>query len=108
MTIEIKALGEGQLPTAATTLYVVPSGLKAIIKTITLVNADVATGAANVNLYLKTAATSRRIIPTSCSIPYAYLLETDSEYTLEAGDSIEGDSSVASAIDYTISGVEKS
>jgi hypothetical protein len=34
-------------------------------------------------------------------------LETDAEYTLEAGDLIEGDASAATVVDFTINGVEE-
>lgn len=102
----ISLLGEGQLPAVKTALYTVPAATKAVIKTITLVN-DGATPV-TINLYLKRAgSTSRKIIPKNMSFAAGYTLETDEEYTLGTGDSIEGECSSAAQVDYTINGVQE-
>jgi len=105
-TFTIKALGDGTLPIAKSTLYTVPVSTNTIVKTITYVN----TGGSpvTVNLYINSAGTSRRIVPKNLSLKAGSSMETDEEYTLEAGDLIEGDASTALVIDYTIHGVEES
>lgn len=104
-TFTIKALGEGQLAATKGTLYTVPGSTNTIIKTITLVNTSASS--VTVNLYLKTGATSRRIIPKDMNLDAGQLAETDQEYTLEAADLIEADASSATAVDYTINGIEE-
>ena len=102
--VAIKSLADGQLPAAKGDLYTVPAGTQAIIKTITLVNTN--TTAETVNLYIYTATASRRIIPKDLSFGISYLLVYDDEFTLEAGEKIQGDTTTASKVDYVISGVQ--
>lgn len=105
-TFTIALLANGQLPLATGDLYTVPGATTAIIKTITLVNTDVS--ARLVNLYLlKAAGTARKIIPVNTSLPVGYSLETDEEYTLGAGDKIQGDATAATMVDFTVNGVEE-
>lgn len=107
MTLAIKSLADGQLPATIGDLYTVPGNTKTIIKTIKLVNTN--TTAETVNLYLTpSGGTARRIIPKDLSLGIGYLLVVDDELTLEAGDKIQGDTTTASKVDYTISGVEES
>lgn len=105
-TFTIKSLGDGQLAATKGTLYTVPASTRTIIKSITLVNTSAS--AVTVNIYLKPGATSRRIMPKDLSIAAGALVEINAGYTLEAGDLIEGDASVATTVDYTINGVEES
>ena len=104
-TFKIKALGEGQLPAATGVLYTVPASTQTIIKTMIFVNTNVAVR--TINIFLKTGGTNRRIVPKDLSLKAQYLMETDQEYTLEAGDTVEGDASAASSIDFTIHGIEE-
>lgn len=105
-TFTITALADGQLAAAKATLYTCPGATQTIIKTITYVNTD--GSARDVNLYLKPGATSRRIIPIDMELGAGYSLIFDDELTLEAGDLIEGDASLANVVDYTINGIEES
>lgn len=106
MAFTIKNLANGQLAAAEGSLYSVPAATAAIVKTITLVNNSA--GAITINLYiLKSAGTSRRIIPVNMSLASGFSLETDQEYTLGAADSIRGDASSATTVDFTVSGVEE-
>jgi len=105
MAFSIKALGEGQLANTKGTLYTTPALTQAIIKTITLVNTGAAAQA--VNLYAKSGATSRRIIPKDMNLGAGYMLVFDDELTLEAADLIEGDAANATEVDFTINGVEE-
>ncbi len=102
MTIAIKLLADGQLANAKGTIYTTPASTQAIVKTITLVNTNSTTE--SVNLYVK-SATSRRIIPEDTQLLAGYLLVVDDEFTLEAADLIEGDTTTASKVDFVISGV---
>lgn len=107
MTLAIKQLAQGQLPSSTGDLYTIPAGTQALIKTIKLVNTS--TGTETVNLYLKpSGGTARRIIPRDLQFQAGYLLVVDDELTLEAGDKLQGDTTTASKVDYTISGVEES
>jgi len=105
-TFTIKSLADGQLGAAKAALYTVGASTQTIIKTITLVNTD--TSARTVNLYIcVSGGTSRRIIPKDMELGIGYMMVYDDELTLEAGDLIEGDASVATVIDYVINGVEE-
>ena len=105
-TYAIKTLGDGQLAAAKATLYTCPASTTTIIKTITLVNTDVA--ARDVNLYVKpSGSASRRIIPQNMELGIDYMMVYDDELTLEAGDLIEGDASAADKVDYVINCVEE-
>ena len=107
MGLAIKSLADGQLPAATGDLYTAPASTQALIKTIKLVNTN--TTAEAVDLYLTpSGGTARRIIPKNLSLGAGYLLVVDDELTLEAGDKIQGDTTTASMVDYTISGVEES
>lgn len=104
-TFTIQALGDGQLPAAAAALYTVAGGTYAIIKTITLTNT--AAVARTVNLYVNATGVNRRIIPQNMSMEPDYTFIFDDELTLEPGDSIQGDASVAACVDYVINGIEE-
>ncbi len=105
-THTVKSLGDGQLPNAKGTLYTVAASTTAIICTITLVNTD--TAMRTVNLYVKpSGSSSRMIIPQNMEMGIDHCHIYKDELTLEAGDLIEGDASVATKIDYTINGVEE-
>jgi len=103
-TLTIKQLAQGQLPNSKGTLYTTPDLTQTVINSIVLVNTDSA--ARTVNLYLK-HGTSRRLIPVASILPAGASGYSDSDkLTLGAGDLIEGDASVASVVDYVISGWE--
>jgi len=104
-TYTIKNLYQGQLPVTKSTLYTVPAGTVAIIRSTVLVNTN--TTAEVVNLYIKTAVgVSRRICPKDLSLPAGAMLTSEVIYTLGAGDLIEGSTTTVSMVDCSISGVE--
>lgn len=106
-TFTIKNLADGQLPSSIGDLYTVAASTTAIIKTITLVNTN--TSAEDVNLYLlPSGGTARRIIPKDCELGVQYCLVMDDEICMDAADKIQGDTTTASKVDYTISGIEES
>ena len=97
-------LAHGQLPVAKTTLYTCPPDTRVNITCISLVNTDVA--ARTANLYLKeSGGTSKLIIPSDLSLGISYQwLQKDLSHAMHGGDVIEGDASVATKIDYVLSG----
>ncbi len=107
MAIQIKALANGQLGTTAQAdLYTVPTGKATIVKNIRLVNTD--TSPRTLNLYFKrSGGTSRRIAPSAMTLGAGSLAIDDQELTMEVGDKVQGDASIASKVDYVISGVER-
>ena len=106
-TIFIKSLADGQLAGAKATIYTCPSATQAIVRLVEYVNTGA--GARTVNLYFKrSGGTSRRIGPKDMSLSSGYAAEFDKIITMEEGDELEGDASVANEVDFTIKGVEKS
>jgi len=104
MSLQILALADGRLPVATGVLYTVPVGRTTIIKTITVVNTDVATR--QFNLYLRRTGTLRNISPANQSIGAGWKSVEDDPHTMQSGDTVEGNASVGGVIDYTIDGVE--
>ncbi len=105
-TFTIKLLGNGQLSTSETDLYLVPALTTAIIKTIKLVNTNTITEI--VNLYVKKAAgTSRLIMPKNLNLVAGYMVVDDDEICLNAGDAIRGYTTTANKVDFTVYGVEE-
>ena len=98
----IKSLADGQLGSTKATLYTAGTSTSTVAKKITLFNTS--TSEVTCKLYFKASGgTSRRI-------PSAVLGDGESkvfeDLALEEGDIIEGEASVASVIDYVISGLE--
>jgi hypothetical protein len=107
MAIQVKALANGQLGTTSQgDLYTVPAAKTTIVKNIRLANTD--TAARTLNLWFKrSGGTSRLISPSAMTLAAGSLAIDDQELTMEAGDKVQGDASVANKIDYVISGVER-
>lgn len=102
----IKSLADGQLGTTKSTLYTTPAATQAIVDKIKLTNTS--SSMIKCNVYFKASGgTSRRIIPYDMELEAYASFKSDPE-KLEAADIIEGDASVATAIDYVISGIENS
>lgn len=97
-------LAQGQLPNTLTTLYTVPSGVSAVIRSIVLVTGD--TVDRTVNIYINdNGAGSRMVIPMDTIAQPNHSIEIDINLCLSEGVYIEGLADVASIIDYVISGV---
>lgn len=100
MIYAAKILADGQLALAKGTIFTAQAD--AVIKSVILVNSNVAS--ANVNLYLKRKdGTSRRIMPMDMIFPTRYQFETFPEFSIQSEDEIEGDSTVA-GVDYSVVG----
>ncbi len=105
-TITVKNLANGQLPSTKGTLYTVPASTQAVIKSITLFNTN--TSAETVGLFiLKASGTSRQISGGNLALSGGYMID-DTEYTLGAGDIVQGITTTASKVDFLISGIEES
>lgn len=100
--VYIKALADGQLPSSVAALYTCPANTEVMVLGIVLVN----TGSSplTANLYANTSGTRRRICPKNLQLVAGAQYELDQPVALEAGDSIDGDASSATTVDYTISG----
>jgi hypothetical protein len=109
MAITAKSLADGQLPIAKTTLYTCPASTQAIIRQIRCTHVSGAATTETVRLYLKVSAgTSRLIGRGMIDQDEQFHVLTDSEsYSLEAGDVIEGLTTTATTVDYTIVGAEQ-
>ena len=104
--MDIKILGEGQLPDTLGDLYTAPAGKSAIIKSIIIVNNNTTTETLNIYI-LKSGSTARKIIPKDLQLDAGYSCVIDDGITLGDGDKIQGVTTTASEVDYTINGVEK-
>lgn len=107
MALLIKALANGQLGTTSQgDLYTTAAAKTTIVKSMRFVNTD--TVARTMNLYFKrSGGTARLIFPANMSLGVGHLAVDSDEITMEPGDKIQGDASVATKIDYVISGVER-
>jgi hypothetical protein len=99
-----RVLGDGRLTTSRAVLYTCPTRARAVISVITLVN--LTEQQITLNLYLNPSGTPRRILSKDLWFKPHHLIETDVAYTLEPGNTIEGEAGTADAVEYTISGVE--
>lgn len=102
-TFAPKVLAEGQVASSKGTLYTVPASTSAYVRTITFYNSNAATQ--TLNFYLKPGATSRQIRKVTLAQYESY--EYTTPFMLETGDLIEADTTTASAVDYTITGIEE-
>ncbi len=97
-------LAHGQLAAAKTTIYICHPDTRVKITCISLTNTDAAVRTAN--LYLKeNGGTSRLITPSDLSLGISFQwIDKDLSHAMHPGDEIEGDASVATQIDYVLSG----
>lgn len=100
-----KKLYQGQLSSAAATLYTVPSATQTIIKGIRIVNTD--TSDRTVKLWHDGTADTNLILPAT-TIKAGGWGEFDGVITMETADTLSGEASVASKLTVTIYGLEVS
>lgn len=101
MTLALKDLGTGQLPSSKGTLYT--CGVTGAAGRINLVNTGAS--ARTINIYVNKSGTSRRISPKDMTLGVGERWNSVVE-TFENGDLLEGDASAANEVDYSISGFE--
>lgn len=107
MAFTAKVLAEGQLPTAKGTLYTVPASTKAFVKFFSLFNTNAA--AQTIIIYAKKSTGTSKVIGR-CVLQEnegARVIEIGEAVNLEAGDTIEGVTTTATAVDYFITGAEE-
>lgn len=101
----VKSLGDGQVATSKGTIYTVPADTASVVMNVKMVNTT--GGTVKVNLYYKASGgTSRRILPKDLEIAGGNLVVMDDEETMEAGDVLEADATIGSAIDYVVNGIQ--
>lgn len=106
MTITVKVLADGQLSSSKATLYTVPVLTKCYIKFLSVCN--VAASQQAIQIFINPNGASRKIAHLSLAEnEYARVVEKDETITLEAGDTIEGQSTNGSSVDYLITGAEE-
>lgn len=101
----IADLGDGVISsTTPVTLFTVRDGSSVWLQVLTLVNTDASNRTCNV--YLNRSGTRRRIAPKDLTLRPGYVVAVDDGYSLQAGDSVEADASVANVIEWTANGLE--
>jgi len=98
-----KKLAQGQLPSTVGTIYTVPASTETIIKHIVLSNP---TGSDRTAALWHDGTTDAFNILPPTTIVAGTWAEFDGVLTLEAGDTIAGDSDAATAVTFTIYGLE--
>ena len=104
MTQTGKALADGYLPTTQGVLYTCPSGTRTYISEITLFNTHATPQ--TLSIYNNRSGTARREFYTTGFSQYRRAVR-ERGLVLEAGDTIEGETTTGSAVHYIISGVEE-
>ena len=101
-----KILAQGQLPNAKGTLYTCPVGTSAYVK---FINAYNTVGTETVVFYVKQSGGSSRVLGRAILNvnEHIRIIDKDETINLAAGDIIEGQTTTAATVDYTITGVEE-
>lgn len=105
MADTFKKLDQRQLPAAAATLYTVPAGKSAIVRTIRVVNTD--TVSRWFTLYQSGNGAANQIIGRTVIGPQETFIDTG-PLCLAAADTLQGVAEVAGVLTCTIGGVESS
>ena len=105
MATSLKPLASGQLPDVETALYTVGAGVEATIVTILLNNVSAA-DVPGVTLKANIGEGTQQII--SLNLKAKHRVVEEERIMLAAGDSLTGVAGTAGAVDYIISGLERS
>lgn len=100
MGVSIRTIA-GQLPDTAGTLYTVPAGIKAYVKTVSAFNTGA--GSETVVIYLTIDGVTATVTSPALAASESLMLEN---LGLKAGDTIDGETTTAATVDYTIQVVE--
>jgi hypothetical protein len=98
-----KILADGQVAATSTTLYAVPALTQAIIRTVSFVNVSGSDQA--VVFRIKKSGGTSRVFSRVVLATNEFAHEEDIG-TLDAGDSIEAETTNATSVDYSVMGVE--
>lgn len=103
-----KSLADGQLPSSTGVLYTVPASTRTSITYFAITNTD--TSPRTFNIYItRVSSSARRIAGKDWSIAdgdFVNICDAPEGIRLSPGDTISGDASVGSKLDYVICGVE--
>lgn len=99
-----KILANGQVAAVKTTIYTVPVGANAIIRTVTFVNVGGVTE--TIQLYVKPSGGTSRKFSRALLLADEFAHEEDIG-TLEAGDELEAETTNAASVDFTVMGVDQ-
>jgi len=104
MPITAGSLADGQLPTTVGALYTVPASTTAIIKSFVIFNTNAATQ--TVNVYITRSGSTRRQLHQFSVLQNAsvVVLANGETWALSTGDTIDGDTTTGTAVDYVITG----
>lgn len=102
-TNDYKKLAQGQLPSTAGALYTAPTGKKAIIRRITIVNTDSVDR--TFQLFQSGTTDANALTPVFTLLAGGMAVDDD-VMTLDDADTLEGVASVASKLTYTVQGDE--
>ena len=103
MTLTYKVLAQGQLAAVAGAIGTVPAGRQWIIKQIRLVNS---TGTDRTfALYVNGVAAANNIFPTT-TLPAGVIVDDVGTITLNAAETLQGEASAATAITFSVFGLE--
>jgi hypothetical protein len=102
-----KILVQGQLPNVKTTLYTTPVLTKTYIK---FINAFNTLGTETVLFYVKKSGGTSRLLGRAVLAvnEQSRMIDKDETLNLGPGDVIEGQTTTAATVDYSITGVEES
>lgn len=104
-TFTAKLLAEGQLATSWAAIYTVPASTAAYIKDIWVFNTNAA--AQTIEIRINGSGTGRKRTRLTLNINESADILEGNGFTLEAGDSIEAQTTTATAVDYTVHGVQE-
>lgn len=99
-----KVLADGQLPAAKGTLYTVPAATSTYLHNVNVYNTNAA--AQTLVIYLNTSGTSRKYRQIVLAQDESAEVFTQ-PLQLQTGDLVEGVTTTAAAVDYTVTGVEQ-
>ena len=101
-----KNLASGKATNVKTTIYTVPAGRSAIVRSITLTNTDLV-NPVTIELTANFGAGSVYCAPKNLTLAAKYFFEHDISITMGSGNMLEISASPTNVVDYIVSGVEE-
>lgn len=98
-------VANGVVPTSAAVVYTVPSGVTVMLRSTLLVNKIASNVIVNMRVSIGAGGVLRYVIPKDLLLRVGQKFEDSSSIFLPAGSTIELSCSIASSVDYIISGV---
>lgn len=98
-------LGHGVLGTSNSTIFTVPAGATAMMRSVVLVNTTASEVQVSIRVKIGAGGTARNVVPPPMRLRPYTKFDDNSVITLPALSEIEGQCDTASAVEYIISGV---